>query len=77
MNVSLEEIKQHPSEYLDRVIEGETVVVYRQDKPIAEIRPVPQSRALRPIGLAAGEFVVPDDFDEPLPDEILDEFEGR
>jgi hypothetical protein len=31
---------------------------------------------LRPVGLAAGEFVVPDDFDDPLPDEILDAFEG-
>jgi len=30
----------------------------------------------RPIGLAAGQFVVPDDFDAPLPDDILDEFEG-
>lgn len=32
---------------------------------------------LRPYGLAAGQFVVPDDFDAPLPEEILAEFEGR
>ena len=31
----------------------------------------------RPCGLARGEFTVPDDFDAPLPDEILDAFEGR
>lgn len=31
---------------------------------------------LRPFGLCAGEFIVPDDFDEPLPDHILDAFEG-
>ena len=31
---------------------------------------------LRPIGLAKGEFIVPDDFDEPLPDEVLAEFEN-
>lgn len=31
----------------------------------------------RPFGLAAGEFVVPDDFDDPLPVEILRDFEGR
>ncbi len=29
----------------------------------------------RPIGLAKGQFTVPDDFNEPLPDEILDLFE--
>ncbi len=31
---------------------------------------------LRPYGLAAGQFIVPDDFDVPLPDEILKDFEG-
>jgi hypothetical protein len=30
----------------------------------------------RPYGLAKGEFVVPDDFDAPLPDEVLAEFEN-
>ncbi|MEA2325128.1 MAG: hypothetical protein QOE68_87, partial [Thermoanaerobaculia bacterium] len=35
-----------------------------------------ETEALRPVGLAAGKFVVPDDFDDPLPDEILDAFEG-
>jgi hypothetical protein len=31
---------------------------------------------LRPYGLCAGQFVVPDDFDAPLPDDILAAFEG-
>lgn len=35
------------------------------------------SAGRRPFGLAAGEFVAPDDFDDPLPEEILREFEGR
>lgn len=35
-----------------------------------------QNKSL-PIGLAKGEFVVPDDFDDPLPDDILDLFEGK
>ncbi len=29
----------------------------------------------RPFGLSAGEFVVPDDFNAPLPEEILADFE--
>ncbi len=33
-----------------------------------------QEGKLRPFGLCAGEFVVPDDFNEPLPDEIVDLF---
>jgi uncharacterized protein (DUF433 family) len=35
------------------------------------------NRERRPFGLAEGEFVVPDNFDDPLPDEILDAFEGK
>jgi hypothetical protein len=32
--------------------------------------------SLRPYGLAAGELVVPEDFDAPLPEEILSSFES-
>ena len=34
-------------------------------------------RKQRPFGLCAGEFVVPEDFDAPLPEEILNAFEGK
>jgi hypothetical protein len=36
-----------------------------------------QQNKLRPIGLGKGEFIVPDDFNEPLPDEILDLFDPK
>ena len=35
-----------------------------------------QQNKQRPIGLAKGEFTVPDDFNDPLPDEILDLFDN-
>ena len=37
----------------------------------------PKNKKLRPFGLCAGEFVVPKDFDAPLPEEILNAFEGK
>lgn len=77
MKATLEEVENQTAEYFHRVIEGETIVVYQGKRPVAEIRPVTETEALRPAGLAAGEFVVPDDFDDPLPDELLDAFEGR
>jgi antitoxin (DNA-binding transcriptional repressor) of toxin-antitoxin stability system len=77
MKATLEEVENEASEYLHRVIDGETVVVYQGNRPVAEIRPTSETETLRPIGLAAGEFVVPDDFNDPLPDELLDAFEGR
>jgi hypothetical protein len=38
--------------------------------------PTPATQA-RPFGLCAGQFTVAADFDRPLPDEILKEFEGQ
>jgi antitoxin (DNA-binding transcriptional repressor) of toxin-antitoxin stability system len=75
MNVTVEEVKQDPEKVFHRVLEGETFVVTEHDRPIAEIRPIEQVRRPRPFGLAAGTFVVPDDFDDPLPEEILRDFE--
>ena len=77
MNATLDEIEKRPADFLERVLEGETVVLFRDDRAVAEIRPLKAIVARRPMGLAAGEFVVPDDFDDPLPDDLLDAFEGK
>ena len=76
MNVRVED-DNDLRDCVDRVLQGETVVITRGDQPVAEIRPVTRTKGRRPIGLAKGEFVVPDDFDDPLPDDILDAFEGK
>ncbi len=63
---------------LDRVEAGEHLVVVRGGHPVAELRPVLAAQPEpRPFGLCAGEFTVPDDSDEPLPEEVLRLFEGR
>jgi antitoxin (DNA-binding transcriptional repressor) of toxin-antitoxin stability system len=77
MKATLEQVENGAADYLHRVLDGETIVIYQGERAVAEIRPVTETEALRPVGLAAGEFVVPDDFDDPLPDEVLDAFEGR
>ena len=41
------------------------------------VRREPHNEPLRPFGLCVGEFTVPDDFDDPLPEHIIEEFEGR
>lgn len=76
--VSVQDLQQNPAAVLDRVEAGEHVVVVREGRPVAELRPVaPACSGPRPFGLAAGAFAVPDDFDAPLPDDILQGFEGR
>ena len=78
LNVTVDEIQRDPLKYLEQVEAGETLVIVRSDKPIAELRPIAsKSKQLRPFGLCAGEFTVPDDFYDPLPEEILSPFEGR
>jgi antitoxin (DNA-binding transcriptional repressor) of toxin-antitoxin stability system len=77
VQVSVEEIQQDLAAYLQRVEAGETVVIVRAGQPIAEMKPVALgTKQLRPFGLCAGEFTVPQDFDAPLPEDILNAFEG-
>ncbi|MFM7137573.1 MAG: type II toxin-antitoxin system Phd/YefM family antitoxin [Planctomycetota bacterium] len=77
INVSLQELAQDPAALLDRVAAGEHIVVVRGGRPVAELRPVAAPGGVsRAFGLAAGTFTVPDDFDSPLPPEILREFDG-
>ncbi len=76
--VSLQELRQNPEAWLDRVEAGEAILVVREGRSVAELRPIlADSTGPRPYGLCAGEFVVPDDFDAPLPDYVLREFESR
>jgi antitoxin (DNA-binding transcriptional repressor) of toxin-antitoxin stability system len=75
MNITVEEVKRDPESVIHRVLDGETLVLTEDDQPVAEIRPIERVRRPRPFGLAAGTFVVPDDFDDPLPEEILRDFE--
>ena len=76
--ISIEEIQRDVLGYIHRVAAGETLVVLEADEPVVELKPVLRPRAEpRPYGLCAGEFTTPDDFDAPLPDEILDAFEDR
>lgn len=76
--VSLAELQQNAADLLARVEAGEHLLVVRDSRAIAELRPIagPLPGA-RPFGLAAGAFVVPDDFDAPLPEHLLREFEGQ
>jgi len=77
LSVTVDEIQRDPSKYLRQVEAGETFVILQADKAIAELRAIASSKQLRPFGLCAGEFTVPDDFDAPLPEDLLSAFEGK
>ena len=76
MRVNVAEAKAHLSRYLERVEQGETVVLCRRNVPVAEIRALPKPiREPRPVGIDRG-MTIPSAFFEPLPDELLAAFEG-
>jgi antitoxin (DNA-binding transcriptional repressor) of toxin-antitoxin stability system len=78
--ISLDDIQRDLLGYLHLVEAGETLLIVHGDKPVAELKPASSDTAakqLRPFGLCMGQFSVPDDFDAPLPDDMLRAFEGR
>jgi antitoxin (DNA-binding transcriptional repressor) of toxin-antitoxin stability system len=52
---------------------NETCVISKSGKEVALITPLTKVKK-RKIGLSKGKFTIPDDFDDPLPDETLDDF---
>ena len=75
--ISVHEIQRDPLGILRRVEAGETLLIVRDEQPVAEIKPtLAQARRPRPYGLCAGQFTVPGDFDQPLPESIIQEFDG-
>ena len=73
-SVGVHEAKTHLSRLLDRVSAGEEIVITRRGAEVARLVPVRASGARR-LGVDRGRYVVPDDFDAPLPDELLAAFE--
>lgn len=76
--VNVTEAKARLTELLQRAEAGERVLIARRNEPIVELRLIAAraSDEPRPFGLCAGEFRAPDDFDAPLPEDILRGFEG-
>ena len=66
---------------LSRLVEdaarGEEIVIAKAGKPMARLMPLAGPRPKRRLGVLAGKLRVSEDFDDPLPDDILDAFEGR
>src|SRR5215813_12915035 len=69
MEVNIHEAKTHLSKLLERVALGEEVVIAKAGKPVAKLVPIDTKPKKRILGSAKGEFVVPDDFNDPLPKE--------
>ena len=68
MEVNIHDAKTHLSKLLERVALGEEVIIAKAGKPVAKLVPVNGHKRSFKFGSAKGEFVVPDDFNEPDPE---------
>ncbi len=77
ITINVQEAKTHLSHYLDEVAKGESFILCKRNKPVAEIRPIlSKVTAKRPIGLAKGTFTIPAAFFDELPEETISLFSG-
>lgn len=73
VEINVHEAKTHLSRLLERVALGEEIIIARAGVPVARLTAV-HSPAARVPGSAAGQLLVSADFDDPLPDDLLNEF---
>ncbi len=78
IRLNMREAKTHLSKHIAKLKAGDRIILCRRNRAIAEIRPIVEPAGEpRPIGLGKGLAEIPDSFFEPLPDEVLDRFEGK
>ena len=73
--VNVHEAKTHLSQLINRVVAGEEIIIARGGKAVVKLVPVEAPKRDRVPGLDAGKIWIADDFDAPLPEDILKSFE--
>jgi prevent-host-death family protein len=74
--VNIHDAKTQLSRLVDRAAAGEEITIARAGKPVARLVPLADVKPRMQLGTLAGVLRVPDDFDAPLPPDILEEFEA-
>jgi prevent-host-death family protein len=74
--VTIHQAKTHFSRYVERAEKGEEIIIARGPLPVARLTPLEQPKRTIVFGALEGKLRVPDDFDAPLPDDVLASFEG-
>ena len=75
--LNINEVKTQLSQLLEEVASGKEVIIAEAGKPMARLSPIKGNKPQIRFGVLKGRVKVADDFDAPLPDDVLLEFEGR
>ncbi|MBI3042910.1 MAG: type II toxin-antitoxin system Phd/YefM family antitoxin [Betaproteobacteria bacterium] len=74
--INIHDAKTRLSQLVERAEAGEEIVIARAGRPVARLAPLAPRRGPRKLGLLDGRFRIPDDFNAPLPEELLQAFFG-
>lgn len=73
--VNIYEAKTHLSQLVEQARQGDTVIIAKSGKPVAKLVALSSSRKDFCFGTLSGKTHIHEDFDAPLPEELLDSFE--
>lgn len=73
LRVGVHEAKTRLSELLRLIDGGQEIEIARGGEPVAKLVPI-RTRETRQLGIDAGVYAVPDDFDAALPDGVVEDF---
>lgn len=75
--VNIHDAKTHFSRLVDAAAGGEEIIIAKAGKPTARLVPMEGAKTKRHFGGLKGQIRISDDFDAPLPDDVIAAFEGR
>ena len=75
--VNIYEAKTRLSQLVERAAAGEDVVIARAGRPIARLPRLQRPARKRRLGLLRGRLRIPDDFNRPLPEDVVRAFAGE
>jgi prevent-host-death family protein len=75
--LNIHAVKTQLSRLVEAAAPGEEIIIAKSGKPVARLGPLADIGCGRRLGILAGKLRAPENFDSPLPDELVDGFEGR
>lgn len=74
--INIHEAKTHLSRFVEKAAAGEEIIIAKAGKPLARLVPLQSMSSQRSLGMFKGQLNVSDDFDTPLSDEVIAQFEN-
>lgn len=76
LTINIHEAKTHLSRFVEQAAAGEEIIIAKAGKPIAKLVPLQSLPRHRNLGMFKGQLNVPSDFDAPISDEMITQFES-